>query len=675
MNNNFLSKNYFLHGCCALILMLSIYLRSILDIGPDSAIYIGLAKKIVEGKKYYYDFFETNFPLVFYIYAFQYKVASFLNISPIIFSEIFINLSAIFAIRHSAKLIKKTTFFDNKIEYNLLVISFYLAFFIRPLSIKFHDYGTKTSFLIISIILYLAYSFEGKFKITKKYLLIRGLVIAFICCLKPHYAIIIIFLESYLLFTKKTFIDQSCKYKTFLNRLSYFIELDKIIAVIAILLYVFWIIFFIPEFFYKMIPVLNIIYYGYSNYKVFINNIFFNLSQIVYFLGLALVFPYSKSSKNDSILLIVFFATIALILLESIGTYDQFAVFFSVLVIFGLRATAIIITKKALSYEGKFLLGIFLTIPFFYYLGGIFLISWYYTILPIISIFHAVFIVIYHYKKLPNQKFKAFYNFKNLTIIFCIIFVSVILTIFSYKYQKISFLYINLGILMSSYAYFLEIKIMAKINNKLSLFASVIFAVSMSALMYIYVHEFDVILSKNLELKTERRFLDSKAHYYKIFANNKNDSDIYFGEKNDEREPLVTYLKKDIKQKFFLYSYNQRKYNDNLDSNVKNIIKITNDDIKKSLLDKNTKIIFAENTDKLTQKNILFILPSMCKINILESYFYDEEIKKIFTRNYRFENNIIATIDDKFDNIGSLSFFKKSDKQKIYRNFDVYVRK
>ena len=674
MNNNFLSKNYFLYGACSLILMLSLYLRSIFDIGPDSAIYIGLAKKIVEGKRYYYDFFESNFPLVFYIYALQYKVANFLNISPIIFSEIFINLIAILAIWHSTKLIKKTAFFDNKIEYNLLVISFYLAFFIRPLSVKFHDYGTKTSFLIISIILYLAYSFESKSKTTKKYLLIRGLIIGFICCLKPHYTIIIIFLESYLLFTKETFIDQSSKYKTFLNRLSYFIELDKIIAVIAILLYVFWIIFFIPEFFYKMIPALNIIYPGYSNYKVFINNIFFNLSQIIYFLGLILVFPYSKPSKNNSILLVVLFATIVLILLESIGSYDQFAVLFSVLVIFGLRALAIIITKKVLSYEGKFLLAIFLTIPFFYYLGGIFLISWYHVTLPTIFIFYTIFIAIHHYKKFSNQKFKVFYNFKNLTVIFCIILASIILVIFSYKYQKIMFLYINLGILMTIYAYFLEIKIMAKINNKLSLFASAIFAVSMSALIYSYVYEFSIVLSKNLELKMERKFLDSKAYYYKIFANNENDSDVYFGEKNDERESLVTYLKKDIKQKFFLYSFYQEKYN-NLDMDVQNILKITNDDVKKSLLDKNTKIIFVENINKLLYKNVLFILPTMCKINNLESYFYDEEIKKIFTKNYRFENNIIITINDKFNDIGSLAFLKKSDKQKIYRNFDVYVRK
>lgn len=673
MNTNFLSKNSFLYGSCSLILILSLYLRSIFDIGPDSAIYIGLAKKIIEGKRYYYDFFESNFPLVFYIYAFQYKVANFLNISPIIFSDIFINLIAILAIWHSAKLIKKTTFFDNKIEYNLLIISFYLAFFIRPLVIKFNDYGTKTSFLIISIILYLAYTFEGNFKITKKYLLVRGLIIGFICCLKPHYAVIVIFLESYLLFTKNFSIDKSCKYKTFFNRLSYFIELDKIVAVVVILFYLLWMIFFIPEFLDKMVPALKIVYSGYSDYKTFINNIFFNLSQIIYLLGLILIFPYSKSNKNDAVLLVVLFAVIVLILLESIGSYDQFAVLFSVFVIFGLRAIAIVVTKKPLSYEGKFLLAIFLTVPFFYYLGGVFLISWYYSVLPIIFIFYAIFIVIYHYKKLPNQKFKAFYNFKNLAVIFCIILASIILVIFSYKYQKISFLYINLGILMTIYAYFLEKKIMVKINNKLSLFASAIFAISMSALFYTYVHQIDVMLSKNLELQVERKFLDGKAYYYKTFANDENDSDIYFGEKNDEREPLATYLKKDIKQKFFLYAFNQTKYSNNND--VQNILKFIKDDVKKSLLDKNTKIIFVENINKLLYKNVLFILPAMCKVNNLQSYFDDEEIKRIFRKNYRFENNIIIMVDDKFDNIGSLNFFKKNSKQKIYRNYDVYVRK
>ena len=73
---------------CAIIFFLSIYLRSMIDIGSDTAFYLDLGQRISEGKKYYYDFFESNFPLSFYFYAFEYRLAKIFHISPIIMSEI-----------------------------------------------------------------------------------------------------------------------------------------------------------------------------------------------------------------------------------------------------------------------------------------------------------------------------------------------------------------------------------------------------------------------------------------------------------------------------------------------------------------------------------------------------------------------------------------------------------
>jgi len=79
--SQFSSQNFLLLFA-ATVFLLSIFLRSAIDIGPDTAFYIDLGKKISEGKKYYYDFFESNFPASFYFYALQYKVSVFLGINP-----------------------------------------------------------------------------------------------------------------------------------------------------------------------------------------------------------------------------------------------------------------------------------------------------------------------------------------------------------------------------------------------------------------------------------------------------------------------------------------------------------------------------------------------------------------------------------------------------------------
>ena len=76
---NYYSSRYFLFSVCAAIFLLSIFLRSFIDIGADTAIYIDVGRKIAKGGKYYYDFFESNFPISFYFYALQSHLSSLLN--------------------------------------------------------------------------------------------------------------------------------------------------------------------------------------------------------------------------------------------------------------------------------------------------------------------------------------------------------------------------------------------------------------------------------------------------------------------------------------------------------------------------------------------------------------------------------------------------------------------
>ena len=49
---------------CGLIFLVSIYIRSLADIGPDSSVYMDVGKKLALGKDYFHDIFEINFPIL-----------------------------------------------------------------------------------------------------------------------------------------------------------------------------------------------------------------------------------------------------------------------------------------------------------------------------------------------------------------------------------------------------------------------------------------------------------------------------------------------------------------------------------------------------------------------------------------------------------------------------------
>ena len=330
--NRILCSKNFLIISCAFIFLLSIFLRSIIDIGADTGVYIDLGKKIAQGKKYYYDFFESNFPLSFYIYALEYHISNLLYINPIITSELIINILAILAIFWSAKILQKTTIYDNKAHYNLIIISYVLSFFLRIGALQIGEFGTKTSLLLICLYPYISFSFERKILLNKKELLWRGILMGLIGCLKPHYLIFIIFIEFYKFWQKKS--------------LKFFFEIDKLITVLIGCAYLLFMIKFTPEFFEFMVPMWQKVYGSYDNYKIFLNNSFKWLAtKTAIYAFIFLIFSRLKFSYNDKILALLFTAASVLIVLENIGTIDQGAVFYAIATICLLKFTYDLIRK------------------------------------------------------------------------------------------------------------------------------------------------------------------------------------------------------------------------------------------------------------------------------------------------------------------------------------------
>ena len=112
--NNFSAK-FSLWNICGLIFLLSIYIRSLSDIGPDTGVYMDVGKKLALGKDYFTDIFEINFPILMWLYALQYKVSIAVNISPILMSEIFVNCGGLISIFFASKNLKRTQIFQDKL--------------------------------------------------------------------------------------------------------------------------------------------------------------------------------------------------------------------------------------------------------------------------------------------------------------------------------------------------------------------------------------------------------------------------------------------------------------------------------------------------------------------------------------------------------------------------------
>ncbi len=341
----------FLLFSCSIIFLISIIMRSMMNISCDTAIYIDLGKKITEGKKYYYDFFEGNFPISFYIHALQYKIATTFQIHPIIFSEISSNLLALLSIFWAAKILKKTTIYDNKTHYNLLIIACFLSYFLRPNA--FDEMETKTSFLLILLFPYLSYCFELKKSLDKKNLSFKGILMGLIPCFKPHYLILIIFVEALHFFKDKS--------------LKFFFKLDKLFMALIGVLYLFLMLKLTPEFFEFIVPMWQKIYNPYRNLWTFLNGTsWFFANKMLVFSPIFLIFSKIKPTFNDKVLIIFFIAASFLLISEGLMSIDQLVIFYFALTICYLKLFCdLILSKKIDLSEHKLLVLFFLFLPLF----------------------------------------------------------------------------------------------------------------------------------------------------------------------------------------------------------------------------------------------------------------------------------------------------------------------
>jgi len=306
---------------CSLIILLSLFKRSMIDIGQDSGLYLEIAQKILDGKKYFHGFFEYNFPLSFLLLTIPVGISNLLGLSPIISAEYFVNLLAIFSLIWSYKILKNSQKIQSQFELNLLIICFTAGFFIRGKTLFFNEFLTKTSFLIIFVYPFFSYYFFGVEKLKKMQKIYLGMLSGLIISLKPNFIILIISFEIYRVIKSRN--------------IKSLLATHNLICASFISFYIIAIFIFFPSFVQNFFYMMEIYYEYKINYRIndFYDKylVIFTQIQLNYFLYLMLIYFNIKNLQKNELmncLTLLMVATIFIIFSENFYL-DQEIIFFA----------------------------------------------------------------------------------------------------------------------------------------------------------------------------------------------------------------------------------------------------------------------------------------------------------------------------------------------------------
>jgi hypothetical protein len=297
---------------CFFIILISLLIRSTRDIGYDSAFFLEIATKLLNGQKYgqkyYGDFFINNPPLVFYFIMFSQLAAKFFAINPIIAQEILNNLTGILALYFCNKILARSFIFKDKIAFNLIILTFACAFFLRFFTLQYNEFGTRSTYFLALAFPYISYHFLGDFELKKIDQILTGILAALLFCLKLHYGILVIVFELQKFYEKKSPKSFLCLRNGITSGL-----------LILYLAFIYW-----PQ----DAPQNHL-----NNFNYYLN--YFQIFKIVrenLFLLFVLVFLCFHLIKKSSLLQRFFFTALAgalIIIPESAANYDQKSVFYS----------------------------------------------------------------------------------------------------------------------------------------------------------------------------------------------------------------------------------------------------------------------------------------------------------------------------------------------------------
>ncbi len=641
--------------CCFLIILLSLFKRSMVDIGQDSGLYLEIAQKIFEGKKYYHDFFEYNFPLSFLLLIIPVAISNLLGLSPIIIADYFVNLLAIFSLIWSYKILKNSQKIQSQLELNLLIICFTAGFFIRGKTLFFNEFLTKTSFLLIFFFPFFSYYLFGVEKLKKIQKIYLGILSGLIISLKPNFIILIFFFEIFRVYKSRN--------------IKSLLDIHNFICALFIIFYLTIIAIFFTSFvenFFYMMRIYSEYKLNYQNkkYLFILNKI--ETNYLPYFMLILIYIKNLKKNEVNNCLTLLLSAIIFIIFTENL--YIDQEIIFSALGLSFIMINFVNYLKQNKISILHYWLVFFSLIIFCFMASETFsLISsmLYYLGLP--TLFYLLF-------------FRHFFDSKNYFYVkIFVIFFSLLLVFVILKYPKY---FDNL------FALFLIISSLISINcfiekyrvNKFffQVINFVVFFATIGFLGDYYRAVCNNYSPDEIHLKLQSPNHNNKAMFDIIKLNLKNDDNfIIFGDNIEDSYPFRNYTKLINQSAFSQYDIlaNSLKFpaihNPNEIYNNKVLI-----DFYKQIVNPQNNIIIFYNDRQCSVSNLEFIIRN------------NPQLKKYFLENFQFLTQHYLLKEDKsftpnytqeFLNNDEFEMVKGIDltQPKILRSdvFEAYIRK
>lgn len=664
--NNFLdyskvlfNNEFFGFFSCFSIVLLSFYKRSMIDIGQDSGLYLEIVQKILDGKKYYDDFFEYNFPLSFLLLTPPVYIANLLNLSPIIIADYFINLLAILSLIWAYKILKNSQKIKSQTELSILIICFTAGFFIRGKTLIFNEFLTKTSFLLIFFYPFFSYYFYGVENLRKVQKIYLGILSGLIISINPNFIILVGFFEIYRIFKSRN--------------IKSLLEIHNLFCVFFVILYAFLIFIFFKSFLENFTYMMSI-YHEYKfvyQIKELIENhhlIFIKLRDH-YIVYIALILIYIRNLPKNELKNYLILAVISVFLIIFSKNFypDQEIIFSSMGLSFVMINFVNFLKHNKISILRNWLLFISLSIFCFLSSETFPLISSLLYYLGFPTLFYLIF-----FGHFSNSK-----NFFYIKIFLTILIVSlIILKFYSFELFNI-FLIIFLLIIA-----FINLNLFTKkygINkNFFHIVNFIVFFATIGFLGDYFRAVFDNYSSGEIHFSFQSPNHQNQS-LFEITKSSLKEGDnlIIFGDYIENSYPFRNYAKFYNESEFSQYNF------------IGTSLKYPQ--IHKTNENYNNKALKALQKQIINPKNKLIILYNdrECSINNVEFLIRnDPEIKKYFVENFQFlTQNFILTEDKSFIpkytkeflNDDEFAIIKEIDLTqpsiKRHNVFEAYIRK
>lgn len=225
------------------ILMIAIVLINHTYANRDAVWLLSCGHELLNGKKYFYDFFETNPPLIIFFYMPAIFLAKTLPVSEVAALNIYIFAWLIFALLLCYILLHKSLQ-ETQTLIPYLMIALTACFSILPF-FWFSEREHCATFLTMPYFLLMTCRLQNQ-SISKSFAVLIGLLAAIGFSMKPYFLAPLVLIELYYLFYQKRFFA--------------WIKIESIVILLFMITYLLSTIFFFPEYFTKVLPMTTKLY-------------------------------------------------------------------------------------------------------------------------------------------------------------------------------------------------------------------------------------------------------------------------------------------------------------------------------------------------------------------------------------------------------------------------------